>query len=205
MKKDAKDVPNLFGTYTEGEIENNEALKEDLKSYFDVSEIKELKGDLAIEGIPNAGTLEKGITIGKKTGVLMVMMESYEVKSKNFLSRGIIAVALKDTLESKEITENLHNIKYILFHTWKYEGKHLFMVENINIVTKGDAGSNVYKTIKPENENVTKYACVSFNNDFELMSDGLHPINKSGHTRYDAHYNILENLKTEPKQQTEIE
>ena len=205
MKKDAKDVPNIFGTYTEGEIENNEALKEDLKSYFYVSDIEELKGDLAIEGIPNAGTLEKGITIGKKTGVLMVMMESYEVKSKNFLSRGIIAVALKDTLESKEITENLHNIKYILFHTWKEEGKHLFMVENINIVAKGDASSNVYKTIKPENENVTEYAMVSFNNDFELMSDSLHPISKSGPTRYDAQYSILENLKTELKQQTKIE
>lgn len=204
MKGDAKDKGVHFGTYTSSEIGKNDALKTDLGSYFHVSQIQELKEDLVIEDIPNVGTLEKNAVTCKKNGVLMVMMENYDTKSKTFLSAGVIAVALKDTLESKEITENLHNIKYILFHTWKDDGKHLFMVENINIVAKGDANSNVYKTIKPENENVTEYALVSFNNDFELMSDRLHPISKSGPTRYDAHYSILENLKTEPKQQTKI-
>lgn len=204
MKGDAKDKGVHFGTYTSSEIGKNDALKTDLGSYFHVSQIQELKEDLVIEDIPNVGTLEKNAVTCKKNGVLMVMMENYDTKSKTFLSAGVIAVALKDTLESKEITENLHNIKYILFHTWKDEGKHLFMVENINIVAKGDANSNVYKTIKPENENVTEYALVSFNNDFELMSDRLHPISKSGPTRYDAHYSILENLNTEPKQQTKI-
>ena len=204
MKGDAKDKGVHFGTYTSSEIGKNDALKTDLGSYFHVSQIQELKEDLVIEDIQNVGTLEKNAVTCKKNGVLMVMMENYDTKSKTFLSAGVIAVALKDTLESKEITENLHNIKYILFHTWKDEGKHLFMVENINIVAKGDANSNVYKTIKPENENVTEYALVSFNNDFELMSDRLHPISKSGPTRYDAHYSILENLNTEPKQQTKI-
>jgi hypothetical protein len=205
MKGDAKDKGVHFGTYTLSEIGKNNALKTDLESYFHVSKIQELKEDLVIEDIPNVGTLEKNAVTCKKNGVLMVMMENYDAKCKNFLSAGVIAVALKDTLESKEIIENLFKIRYILFHTWKEEGKHLFMVENINIVAKGDVSSNVYKTIKPENENVTEYALVSFNNDFELMSDSLHPISKSGPTRYDAQYSILENLKTELKQQTKIE
>ena len=205
MKEEAGKKGVHFGTYTSSEIVKNDALKTDLESYFHVSQIHELKEDLVIEDIPNIGTLDKNAVTCKKNGVLMVMMENYDAKSKNFLSAGVIAVALKDTLESKEITDNLHNIKYILFHTWKDEGKHLFMVENINIVAKGDASSNVYKTIKPENKKVTEYALVSFNNDFELMSDSLHPISKSGPTRYDAQYSILENLKTEPKQQTKIE
>jgi hypothetical protein len=205
MKKEAKDIGVQFGDFTSSEIGKNDALKTDLESYFHVNQIQELKEDLVIEDIPNVGSLEKNTVTCKKNGVLMVMMENYDTKSKNFLSAGVIAVALKDTLESKEIIENLFKLRYILFHTWKEEGKHLFMVENINIVAKGDVGSNVYKTVKPDNKNVTEYVLVSFNNDFELMSDGLHPISKSVHTRYDAQYSILENLKSEPKQQTKIE
>jgi hypothetical protein len=128
MKGDAKDKGVHFGTYTLSEIGKNNALKTDLESYFHVSKIQELKEDLVIEDIPNVGTLEKNAVTCKKNGVLMVMMENYDAKCKNFLSAGVIAVALKDTLESKEIIENLFKIRYILFHTWKEEGKHLFMV-----------------------------------------------------------------------------
>lgn len=196
MKKEAKDVPDLFGTYTEGEIENNKALKEDLKGYFDLRDIKELKEDLVIEDIPYVGTLDNVTIKHKKTGILMVMMENYENKTKSFLQSGTIAVALKDTPESKEIIANFHNIGYILFHTRKDEGKHLFMVEKISIASLGDVENNIYKTAS--SSNVTEYALVSFNNEFELMADSLHPQkkpNESPSTRYDAQYAVMIELK----------
>ena len=196
MKKEAKDVPNIFGTYTEGEIENNEALKEDLKGYFHVSDIKELQEDLVIEGIPNVGTLEKDTVIPKKNGVLMVMMEKYESRKINFLPFGKIAVALKETPESDEITTNFHNIGYILFHVRNDECKHLFIADNISIVDKEKVDKDIYKTTT--SDNVVGYALISFNNDFELMADSLHPQKKpnvSPSTRYDAQYAVMTELK----------
>lgn len=196
MKKEAKDVPNIFGTYTEGEIETNETLKNALKGYFDVRDIEELKEDLVIEDIPYVGTLDNDTIKHKKTGILMVMMENYENKAKSFLQSGTIAVALKDTTESKEIIANFHNIGYILFHTRKDEGKHLFMVEKISIASLGDVENNIYKTAS--SSNVTEYALVSFNNEFELMADSLHPQkkpNESPSTRYDAQYAVMIELK----------
>ncbi len=194
MKKEAKVIRKLFGKLTECEIEKNEVLKNDLESYFHVSKEIELKDDFVIENIPNVGTLEENATTRKKTGVLMVMMESYDVKIKNFLPTGTIAVALKDTAESKEIIDNFHNIGYILFHTWKDEGKHLFMVEKISIVDVDGVVDGIYKTTNTG----TKYALISFNNDFELLSDSLHPQqkpSKNSSTRYDAQYATMNELK----------
>lgn len=155
-----------------------------------------LEDDLVIEGIPNVGTLEKDAVSRKRDGVLMVMMEQYDKKCKNFLPSGVIAVALKDTPESKEITDNLHNIGYVLFHVYKDENKHLFIADKRKIVNKEDLESSVYPTINPDNEKVTEYVLVSFNNEFELMSDTIHPQNVTGHTRYDARYSTIESLKS---------
>jgi hypothetical protein len=131
----------------------------------------------------------------KKQGVLMVMMESYEAKTKSFLPMGQIAVAIKDTLESEEITSNFFNIGYLLFHTRKDEGKHLFIVDNIRIVDVDDVESGVYKTMK--SGKVIKYAVVTFNSEFELFSEALHPQMKPSvdrSTRYDAQYATLKEL-----------
>ena len=146
MKKEANDVAKIFGKHTSDEIEKNDVLKQNLESYFHVSEITELKEDLVIEDIPNVGTLEKDTTTHKKTGVLMVMMENYNNKSEKFLPSGSIAVALKDTPESKEIIDNIHNIGYILFHIRKDEGKHLFIVEKNSIVDIDGIEKGIYKT-----------------------------------------------------------
>ena len=194
MKKEANDVAKIFGKHTSDEIEKNDVLKQDLEGYFHVSEITELKEDLVIEDIPNVGTLEKETTTRKKTGVLMVMMENYNNKSEKFLPSGSIAVALKDTPESKEIIDNIHNIGYILFHIRKDEGKHLFIVEKNSIVDIDGIEKEIYKTTNKG----TKYALVSFNHEFELLSDSLHPQkkkNKNKSTRYDAQYAILNELK----------
>ncbi len=201
MKKEAEDVAKIFGDYkpsNANEIAKNEALRNDLESYFHVSDPIELKEDLEIEDIPNVGTLDKAITIGKKNGVLMVMMEQYDVRSRNFLSSGVIAVALKDTQESNEVLDNIQNIRYMLFHARKDEGKHLFGVDRISIVAKDKVDGSIYKTM--QTDNVTKYAIVSFDNDFELFSESLHPKNcppNSQSTRYDAQYSTIENLKAD--------
>ena len=201
MKKEAEDVAKIFGDYkpsNANEIAKNEALRNDLESYFHVSDPIELKEDLVIEDIPNVGTLDKAITIGKKNGVLMVMMEQYDVRSRNFLSSGVIAVALKDTQESNEVLDNIQNIRYMLFHARKDEGKHLFGVDRISIVAKDKVDGSIYKTM--QTDNVTKYAIVSFDNDFELFSESLHPKNcppNSQSTRYDAQYSTIENLKAD--------
>ena len=195
MKKDAEDVTKIFGKYTAGEIEKNDVLKKELESYFHVTELPELKEDLEIEDIPNVGTLEKDAVTRKRNGVLMVMMENYKEKSKNFMPSGVIAVALKDTQESIEIVDNIHNIGYILFHVWKDEDKHLFIVNKVKIISKEDFDSSVYSTIKPNNDNVTGYVLVSFNNDFALMSDDIHLHNSSGSARYDARYSTIVILK----------
>lgn len=195
MKKEAEKVGKLFGKYTASEIEENETIKQELRTYFHVTELEELKDDLEIENIPNVGTLEKDAVTSKKNGVLMVMMENYDDRSKKFLSSGILAIALKNTSESKEIVKNFHNVGYILFHTWKNEGKHLFMVNQIRIVSKEDIDNHIYPTVRPGNDSVTEYALVSFNNDFELMSDIIHLQNMTGPTRYDARYSSIEILK----------
>ena len=194
MKREAESVAKLFGRFTSNEIEKNDVLKHELESYFHVTELPELKEDWAIKDIPNVGTLEKDTGIRKKTGILMVMMEQYDNKSKSFLSSGVIAVALKDTSESKEIADNFYNIGYILFHTWKDVGKHLFMIDRISIVDVAEVGNEIYKTTKKG----TKYALVSFNTEFELMSESLHPQKKSNEsksTRYDAQYATMTELK----------
>ena len=196
MKKEAEEMGVKFGTYTEAEIKKDETIRHDLDSFFHVTELTELKEDLKIEDIPHIGSLEKNAVTRKKKGVLMVMMENYDAKSKNFLSTGILAVALKDTQEAQEIVDNFYSIGYILFHTWKNEGKHLFIVEKINIVSKEDIDTGIYSTIKSANKSISKYAMVSFNNDFELVSDSIHLQNTNGPTRYDARYSTIELLNT---------
>lgn len=59
----------------------------------------------------------------------MVMMESYDVKSSRFIPTGKLAVGVKYTRDGIEIAENLHSIGYVLFHTRKDIGQHLFHVK----------------------------------------------------------------------------
>ena len=65
MKKEAKNVAKIFGKYTDSEIEKNDVLKQDLDTYFHVTELSGLKEDLEIKGIPNIGTFEKEEVVRK--------------------------------------------------------------------------------------------------------------------------------------------
>lgn len=122
---------------------------------------------------------------GRK-GVLMVMMEKYATKSANF-SHGKLAVAIKMTVESMDIVENLSNIGYVLFHHRSDNDQHLFSVKGTcTIKAAGELEDARYKNIG----NKELYISVDIDTT-ELPNDNLHasmikPASKE--TRYDAQF-----------------
>lgn len=131
---------------------------------------------------------------GRK-GVLMVMMEKYATKSTNF-SHGKLAVAIKMTVESMDIVENLSNIGYVLFHHRSDNDQHLFSVKGTcTIKTAGDLEDDRYKNIG----NKELYISVDIDTT-ELSSGNLHasmikPASKE--TRYDAQFAWLSDLESD--------
>ena len=130
---------------------------------------------------------------GRK-GVLMVMMEKYATKSANF-SHGKLAVAIKMTVESMDIVENLSNIGYVLFHHRSDNDQHLFSVKGTcTIKAAGELEDDRYKNIG----NKELYISVDIDTT-ELPNDNLHasmikPASKE--TRYDAQFAWLSDLET---------
>ncbi len=131
---------------------------------------------------------------GRK-GVLMVMMEKYATKSANF-SHGKLAVAIKMTVESMDIVENLSNIGYVLFHHRSDNDQHLFSVKGTcTIKAAGELEDDRYKNIG------NKELYISVDIDItELPNDNLHaskikPASKE--TRYDAQFAWLSDLESD--------
>ncbi len=131
---------------------------------------------------------------GRK-GVLMVMMEKYATKSANF-SHGKLAVAIKMTVESMDIVENLSNIGYVLFHHRSDNDQHLFSVRGTCIIkAAGELEDDRYKNIG----NKELYISVDIDTT-ELSSGNLHaskikPASKE--TRYDAQFAWLSDLESD--------
>ena len=131
---------------------------------------------------------------GRK-GVLMVMMEKYATKSVNF-SHGKLAVAIKMTVESMDIVENLSNIGYVLFHHRSDNDQHLFSVKGTcTIKAAGELEDDRYKNIG----NKELYISVDIDTT-ELSSGNLHaskikPASKE--TRYDAQFAWLSDLESD--------
>ena len=131
---------------------------------------------------------------GRK-GVLMVMMEKYATKSANF-SHGKLAIAIKMTVESMDIVENLSNIGYVLFHHRSDNDQHLFSVKGTcTIKTAGKLEDDRYKNIG----NKELYISVDIDTT-ELPNDNLHasmikPASKE--TRYDAQFAWLSDLESD--------
>lgn len=131
---------------------------------------------------------------GRK-GVLMVMMEKYATKSANF-SHGKLAVAIKMTIESMDIVENLSNIGYVLFHHRSDNDQHLFSVKGTcTIKAAGELEDDRYKNIG----NKELYISVDIDTT-ELPNDNLHaskikPASKE--TRYDAQFARLNDLESD--------
>lgn len=177
------------------EIAENESALQNVQTHFYVSEAFELTTELQIENIPNVGTLEQLPQQSKKSGVLMVMMENYEMKSSKFLPTGKIAIGIKYTRDSIEIVENLQSIGYVLFHTRKDMGQHLFPATNIRLVkSTEEVPTNIYKNVST----TEMYVLVVFDNLSELDSSSIHSAKKAytPTTRYDAQYTEINEILT---------
>lgn len=173
--------------------EENDKLLDELKKHFYVEECKIgtdpteiLEGAKAITPVP--------VSIDKqKTGVLMVMMENFADKCVKFLPYGKVAIGIKYSKDSMAIVEHLSEIGYILFHTRKDVGQHLFAINgDITVVDTEELGNDIYKNV-----NTTEmYAVVPFET-IELDSSNLHSSKKSftPKTRYDAQFEELNNLQ----------
>ena len=171
----------------------NDQLLDELKKHFYVEECRIgtdpteiLEGAKAITPVPVG--IEK-----QKTGVLMVMMENFADKCVKFLPYGKIAIGIKYSKDSMAIVEHLSEIGYILFHTRKDKGQHLFAINgDITVVDTEELGNDVYKNVGT----TEMYAVVPFET-IELDSSKLHSSKKSftPKTRYDAQFEELNNLQ----------
>ena len=177
----------------EKEIAENDLIIANLQSHFYVSDAFTLDEELLIDDLPNVGTLEPLTEESKKQGVLMVMMENYEAKRPKFLPAGKIAIGIKYTRDGIEIAENLQSIGYVLFHTRKIEGLHLFHAKNIRLVKSVDElPSDIYRNI----QTTEMYALVDIDNAGELDSSNINAAKKAytRETRYDAQYSLINDL-----------
>ena len=177
----------------EKEIAENDSIITNLQSHFYVSDAFTLDEELLIDDLPNVGTLEPLTEESKKQGVLMVMMENYEAKRPKFLPAGKIAIGIKYTRDGIEIAENLQSIGYVLFHTRKVEGLHLFHAKNIRLVKSVDElPSDIYRNI----QTTEMYVLVDIDNAKELDSSNINAAKKAytRETRYDAQYSLINDL-----------
>ena len=184
---------SLRQTSIEKEIAENDLIITNLQSHFYVSDAFTLDEELLIDDLPNVGTLEPLTEELKKQGVLMVMMENYEAKRPKFLPAGKIAIGIKYTRDGIEIAENLQSIGYVLFHTRKIEGLHLFHAKNIRLVKSVDElPSDIYRNI----QTTEMYVLVDIDNAEELDSSNINAAKKAytRETRYDAQYSLINDL-----------
>lgn len=142
--------------------------------------------------LPPKAVVEYGVVDAPRNGVLMVMIENYDVKCVKFLEKGILAVGIKSTKDSMRIVENRANIGYILFHTRKDEGQHLFAVEDVSEIKYRSELEGVYVNISTAD----MYVVVTLNTK-ELDCDNVHSSKKEfdgKSERYDSQYATMEEL-----------
>ena len=171
--------------------EDNRALLAELKKSFFVERCcigqspDDIISDAALKGCAPASIV--------KDGVLMVMMENYEIKSSKFLSNGKLAVGIKWTKDSMEIVENLKSLGYVLFHHRNDNDQHLFAIDGDCVIQHStEVETDRYKSV-----NTTEmYIVVNLNLTAELDSSSLCSTRKNytPTTRYDAQYSTIQEL-----------
>lgn len=183
---------DIFSLALDKEFEDdNEKLLTELRKYFYIEECA--IGNNPSQTFEKAKNGEYIPSIEEKDGILMVMMENFNNKSKNFLANKKIAIGLKYTMDSMEIAQNLSNIGYVLFHTRKDEGQHLYpIIGKITIKSNNEIENSIYKNVST----TIMYAVFEFDVN-ELDSSSLHPACRtvSGkELRYDAQYARVNDL-----------
>lgn len=180
---------------------DNDTLLTELKRFFYLAPCElGMQPEVALEKPIAEGYLPSEETT--KTDVLMVMMENFAAKSKNFLPQGKLAVGLKYTKDGIEIAEHIKHVGYILFHTRKDIDQHLYAVKGTcKIVAKEDLNPDIYKNV-----NTTEmYIEVELDAEHELASSEIHSSNKpyTPTTRYDAQYSSMIELSTKSNEITQ--
>lgn len=185
---------NVRQASIEQEMTDNEAVLQNIRSHFHVSEPFALDTELQVEDLSNVGTLAPLPKSSSKSGVLMVMMENYDAKSKNFLPSGKIAIGIKYTKDSMEIVEHLSVIGYVLFHHRNTLGQHLFAVKNTcKVVSANEIEADRYKNV-----NTTEmYLSIDIDTSIKLDASTLDSSKKewTNATRYDAQYSNIVAIK----------
>lgn len=180
---------------------DNDTLLTELKRFFYLAPCElGMQPEVALEKPIAEGYLPSEETT--KTDVLMVMMENFATKSKNFLPQGKLAVGLKYTKDGIEIAEHIKHVGYILFHTRKDIDQHLYAIKGTcKIVAKEDLNPDIYKNV-----NTTEmYIEVELDAEHELASSEIHSSNKpyTPTTRYDAQYSSMIELSTKSNEITQ--
>lgn len=179
-------------TTTEVNKAENEQLLSELKKYFFVADCRlGERPDKVLQKPIAEGYLP--VADATKNGVLMVMMENYEGKKQKFLPTGELAVGIKYTRDGIEIAENLQSIGYVLFHTRKDVGQHLFHVKSVRLVKSLEKlPIGIYKNV-----NTTDiYVVVDIDISNEMDPSSIHSSKKeyTHTTRYDAQYSTKNDL-----------
>ncbi len=172
--------------------ENNEALKAELEKSFIVLPCKLGDNPTSMIAQKKQEFGYGGIAVNKN-GVLLVMMECYDLKARNFLPTGKLAIGIKYTMETMEIVENLSSIGYVLFHQRKTDGQHLFGVKgSCKVVVSEDVEEDRYKNVNTTN----MYLSIDIDTQ-ELDSSKLDSTKKKAtkETRYDAQFSPIEELE----------
>ena len=177
------------------EMEDSANLIDSLKTHFHVSEPFTLEREFNVDPVDHVGTLDKlsnqnNAVENNKNGVLLVMMEKYESRSKYF--NGKIAVGLKSTLDSVEIIKNLDSIGYVLFHHRSDLGLRLFPVNSVKVVESKDVDDDIYRNVKE----ASLYVVVDFNqnSDCSVQNIVVSDVKFDLTTRYDAQYVDIHDL-----------
>lgn len=173
--------------------ESNAMLMAELERFFFVKPCK--LGVNPEQIIEEARKIEGGtVPAPEKDGVLMVMMENYDAKCKNFISSGKLAIGIKYTKDSMEIVEHLSSIGYVLFHHRNTIGQHLFALKDGGkVISSEDVEIGRYKNV-----NTTEmYLAIDIDTSVELDSSYLDSTKRewSKTTRYDAQYSPMNNLR----------
>ena len=174
---------------------SNDILKADLEKYFIVMPCKLGENP---KPIIDAARKEKEsiVPAPEKDGILMVMMENYDVKSIKFLPTGKLAIGIKYTKESMEIVEHLSSIGYVLFHHRSIIGQHLFATKGECKVTSSvDIEKDRYMNIK----NQEIYLSIDLDTSVELNASSLDSTKKefTNQTKNDAQYASVNDLVKE--------
>ncbi|MCR5044108.1 MAG: restriction endonuclease [Bacteroidaceae bacterium] len=172
--------------------ENNEQLLADLRKFFIV---KPCRLGEKPEPIIEAARKTEGSSIPAtdKEGILMVMMENYDTKSKTFLPSGKLAIGIKYTRDSMEILDHISSIGYVLFHHRNTNGLHLYAVKgDCKVALSNDVEPDRYKNVNTAG----MYLSVDIDISAELDASALNSTKKewTKATRYDAQFAFVSEL-----------